>query len=68
MREIEPTRRFQRDYRREKSGVLGKELDELLQEAVNLLAEDKCLSVTLITRSWASGRSIAIAISGPTSF
>ena len=43
MREIEPTRRFQRDYRREKSGVLGKKLDELLQEAVNLLAADKSL-------------------------
>ena len=38
MREIEPSRRFQRDYKREKSGVLGKKLDELLQEAVNLRA------------------------------
>jgi hypothetical protein len=35
MREIEPTRRFQRDYKREKSGVSGKKLDGLLQEPIN---------------------------------
>jgi len=39
-----PTSRFKRDYRREKSGVLGKKLDKLLMEAVNLLANDKLLS------------------------
>lgn len=43
MREIEPTRRFQRDYKREKSGVLGKKLDGLLQEAINMLAADQPL-------------------------
>ncbi len=40
MREIEPTRRFQRDYKRETSGILGKRLDALLTEAINLLADD----------------------------
>jgi mRNA interferase YafQ len=40
MREIKYTRRFKRDYRREKSGVLGKRLDQLLMRAVNLLAAD----------------------------
>jgi mRNA interferase YafQ len=40
MREIKYTRRFKRDYRREQSGVLGKRLDALLMEVVNLLAAD----------------------------
>jgi mRNA interferase YafQ len=40
MRKIKYTRRFKRDYRREKSGVLGKRLDQLLMQAVNLLAAD----------------------------
>jgi mRNA interferase YafQ len=40
MRAIKYTRRFKRDYRREKSGVLGKKLDALLLETVNLLAAD----------------------------
>jgi mRNA interferase YafQ len=43
MRAIKYTRRFKRDYRREKSGVLGKRLDVLLMEAVNLLASDAAL-------------------------
>lgn len=43
MREIKYTSRFKRDYRREKSGVLGKKLDTLLTDAVNLLAGDKPL-------------------------
>jgi mRNA interferase YafQ len=43
MREIKYTSRFKRDYRREKSGVLGKKLDTLLMDAVNLLAADKLL-------------------------
>ena len=41
MREIDYTHRFKRDYRREKSGVLGKKLEALLQPALALLAEDK---------------------------
>lgn len=43
MREIRYTSRFKRDYRREKSGVLGKKLDKLLLDAANLLADDKPL-------------------------
>jgi mRNA interferase YafQ len=43
MREVKYTSRFKRDYRREKSGVLGKRLDALLMEVVNLLAADKPL-------------------------
>jgi mRNA interferase YafQ len=43
MRAIKYTSRFKRDYRREKSGVLGKKLDKLLLGAVNLLADDKPL-------------------------
>jgi mRNA interferase YafQ len=38
MREIKYTSRFQRDYRREKSGRYGKKLDALLMDVVNLLA------------------------------
>lgn len=43
MRGIKYTSRFKRDYRREKSGVLGKKLDTVLMDAVNLLADDKPL-------------------------
>lgn len=44
MREIERTRDFKRDFKREKSGVLGRKLDELVAEAVTLLAHDQALS------------------------
>ena len=40
MREVKYTTRFRRDYKREKSGRLGKKLDALLMEVVNLLAAD----------------------------
>jgi len=40
MREIKYTARFQRDYRREKSGRHSRKLDALLMEVVNLLAAD----------------------------
>ena len=43
MRTVKYTSRFKRDYRREKSGHLGKKLDGLLMEVVNLLAADKPL-------------------------
>jgi mRNA interferase YafQ len=43
MRTVKYTRRFKRDYRREKSGVLGKKLDTLLMEVVDLLVADKPL-------------------------
>jgi len=38
MREVKYTTRFQRDYRREKSGRHSKTLDVLLMEVVSLLA------------------------------
>ena len=40
MRDVKYTSRFQRDYKREKSGKRGKRLDALLMEVVNLLAAD----------------------------
>ena len=40
MLEIKYTSRFKRDYKREKSGQLGRKLDVLLMEIVNLLAND----------------------------
>jgi mRNA interferase YafQ len=43
MRTIKYTNRFKRDYRRENSGALGKKLDGLLMEAVDLLTADKPL-------------------------
>ena len=43
MRTVKYSGRFKRDYRREKSGVLGKKLDVLLMEVVDLLAADKPL-------------------------
>jgi mRNA interferase YafQ len=43
MREVRYTARFKRDYRREKSGRLGKRLDTLLMDVVNLLAADQPL-------------------------
>ena len=43
MRTVKYTNRFKRDYRREKSGQLGKKLDSLLMAVVNLLAADEPL-------------------------
>src|SRR5215470_11212111 len=43
MRDVKYTTRFQRDYKREKSGRHGKKLDALLMEVVNLLVADKPL-------------------------
>jgi len=40
MREIEPTTRFRRDYKREKAGRHGKTLDAALTAVVNQLAAD----------------------------
>jgi mRNA interferase YafQ len=40
MRTIRYTSRFKRDYRREKSGVLGKKLDDLLRETLEFLVID----------------------------
>lgn len=41
MRTIKYTSKFKRDYRREKSGVLGKKLDDLIAKAMELLANDR---------------------------
>ena len=43
MRTVKYTSRFKRDYHREQSGVLGKKLDNLLMDVVDLLATDKPL-------------------------
>jgi mRNA interferase YafQ len=43
MRTISRKGQFKRDYRREQSGVLGKKLNALLGEAVELLATDQRL-------------------------
>jgi mRNA interferase YafQ len=43
MRTIRRSQRFKRDYRREKSSVIGKKLEQLLMEVVNLLAIDQPL-------------------------
>lgn len=43
MRTVKYSSRFKRDYRREKSGRLGRKLDSLLVEVVDFLAVDKPL-------------------------
>jgi mRNA interferase YafQ len=43
MRTISYTHRFKRDYRRERSGVLGKKLDDLLRETLDFLQNDQPL-------------------------
>jgi mRNA interferase YafQ len=43
MRTVRYTKRFQRDYRREQSGIHSKKLDALLMEVVNLLAANATL-------------------------
>lgn len=43
MRIVRYTSRFRRDYKRERSGRLGKRLDALLLETVNMLAKDEPL-------------------------
>ena len=43
MRTVRYTRRFRRDYKREKSGRYGKRLDAELTETINMLADDEPL-------------------------
>lgn len=43
MRIVRTTRRFERDYKRERSGRHSRTLDTVLMEVVNLLAADKPL-------------------------
>jgi hypothetical protein len=64
MRTVKYTGRFKRDYRRDKSGVLGRRLDALLMEVVDLLAADKPLLRTWITSGPANGGITGTAISG----
>ena len=45
MRKIRRTRRFKRDYKREKSGRHGKTLDAALRKVLELLVSDKPLPV-----------------------
>ena len=44
MRAIEPTRQFRRDYKREKRGQLGPQLDTLLATVLDALAADEPLA------------------------
>jgi len=64
MRAIKYTARFKRDYRREKSGILGKKLDKLPMDAVNMLAADRPLPERLRDHALA-GEWKAITTSGP---
>ncbi len=43
MRRIEYTRKFKRDYRREKSGRYARDLDKRLEAVLDLLIQDKPL-------------------------
>jgi mRNA-degrading endonuclease YafQ of YafQ-DinJ toxin-antitoxin module len=64
MREIKFTKRFQRDYKREKSGGHSKNLDAQLMAVVNLLVAD----IPLPRRNFdfpANGKIIATATSDP---
>jgi mRNA interferase YafQ len=60
MRTIEATRRFRRDFKRERSGRLGKKLDGLLKEVIDLLASDNALPVRFrdhaLTGEWSDFR------------
>jgi mRNA-degrading endonuclease YafQ of YafQ-DinJ toxin-antitoxin module len=66
MRAIKYTNLFKRDYRREKSGVLGKKLDTLLREAIDILIEDMPLPLAMWTIHWlVNGKITATATFGP---
>jgi mRNA-degrading endonuclease YafQ of YafQ-DinJ toxin-antitoxin module len=68
MQIVKYTNRFRRDYRREKSGLLGKRLRRILMEVVNLLATDQPLPRRYsITHSRGNGEISVIAMSGPIS-
>jgi hypothetical protein len=65
MRDVKYTRRFRRDYRREKSGMRSKQLDALLMEAIFWLPMRRCRAGISITRFPANGAIAAIVTSGP---
>jgi mRNA interferase YafQ len=68
MRTIRYTSRFKRDYRLEKSGVLGKKLDDLLRETLDFLVIDAPLPARYVDHPLAgNGTIIGTATSGPTS-
>lgn len=60
MRKIEYTNAFKRDFKREKSGQLGKKLDELLSHALEFLVVDKVLPQSYrdhsLTGTWSDHR------------
>ncbi|MDR3568257.1 MAG: type II toxin-antitoxin system YafQ family toxin [Syntrophobacteraceae bacterium] len=60
MRIVRTTHRFDRDYKREKSGLHGKKLDTVLMEVINLLVADKPLPQNKFDRplagDWADHR------------
>jgi mRNA interferase YafQ len=56
MRTIKLSKRFKRDYRREKSGVLGKKLDALLREALEFLVAGAPLPPKLEMPPWSISR------------
>ena len=64
MREVRYTSRFKRDYKREKSGRHGKELDDFLPPIVELLAADMTLPVLNsdhpLTGEWSDHRACHI--------
>lgn len=72
MRTIRYTNQFKRDYKREKSGKsrqYSADVDKELMSIVRLLASDAPVPENKrIIRSEASGKTIAIATSGPISF
>ena len=66
MRAIKYTSRFKRDYRREKSGALGKKLNALLKEAIDVLAADALLPTRYVDHPLVGNGTItATAISAP---
>ena len=60
MRRIEYTRKFKRDYRREKSGQYARDLDKRLKAVVDLLVEDEPLPYNnfdhALTGNWSDHR------------
>jgi mRNA interferase YafQ len=60
MRTIRYSGRFKRDYRRELSGVLGKKLDRMLREVLDLLLSDEPLPARFVDHAlsgdWADHR------------
>ena len=53
MRRIELSRKFRRDYRREKSGMYGKSLDTLLNGILDLLEVDEVLPLNAVDHALA---------------